>query len=69
MSIHAHQTDHSMTQILFHHNVQIFVVQNNITMIMVQILMNVLLNVLETMLNQLVDMLVQKIVDSLKIQK
>lgn len=69
MSINVHKIDHFMIQILFHHNVQIYVVQNNITMIMVQKLMNVFLNVLEIMLNQLVVMLVQKIVDSLKIQK
>ena len=69
MSINVHQPHHSMIQTLFHHNVQIYVVQNNITMIMVQQLMNVFHNVMETMLNQPVDMPVQKIVDSLKIQR
>ena len=69
MSINVHQPHHSMIQTLFHHNVQIYVVQNNITMIMVQQLMNVFHNVMEIMLNQPVDMLVQRIVDSSKIQK
>ena len=69
MLTNAHQQHHSMIQTLSHHNVQIYVVQNNITTIMVQQLMNVFHNVMEIMPNQPVDMLVQKIVDSLKIQR
>ena len=69
MLINAHQQHHSMIQTLSHHNVQIFVVQNNITTTMVQQLMNAFHNVMEITPNQQVDMLVQKIVDSLKIQK